>query len=217
MKNQNNKVLQIMDIFSNSFNMSWKIINKIEMIMVFPIVRLLFLFNNIRFPLGGRFYGIPIIQKHRKSTILFDRGLQVRSSRLSNPLGVNHPTVFSTLHPESLLMIGKNFAITGGAICVSENISIGNNVSIGANTTVIDTNFHPLNSIDRRINPQEGLSCPVKIEDDVFIGMNCLILKGVTIGKGSVIGGCSVVTKSIPPFSIAAGNPAKVIKKIHSE
>lgn len=58
------------------------------------------------------------------------------------------------------------------------------------------------------------MSSPIIIEDDVFIGMNCLILKGVTIGARSIIAAGSVVTKSIPSDCIAAGNPAKVIKHL---
>lgn len=53
---------------------------------------------------------------------------------------------------------------------------------------------------------------PVHIEDDVWIGARVCILPGVTIGKGSVIGACAVVSKSIPPYSVAVGNPAKVVK-----
>jgi acetyltransferase-like isoleucine patch superfamily enzyme len=57
-------------------------------------------------------------------------------------------------------------------------------------------------------------SAPVVIEDDVFIGMNCVVLKGVTIGRGSVVGAGSVVCKSLPSYIIAAGNPARVIREL---
>ena len=57
-----------------------------------------------------------------------------------------------------------------------------------------------------------GISSPIVIEDDVFIGVNCIILKGVTIGARSIIAAGSVVTKSIPADCIAGGNPAKVIR-----
>ncbi len=107
--------------------------------------------------------------------------------------------------------------MTGGVICASQKIRIGNNVNIGANTSIVDSDFHPIDPSLRRTQPQQANSFPIVIEDDVFIGMNCLILKGVTIGKGTVIGAGSVVSKNLPPFSIAAGNPAKVIKKINSE
>ena len=54
---------------------------------------------------------------------------------------------------------------------------------------------------------------PVIIEDDVWIGTRVTILKGVTVGKGAIIGACSVVTKDVPPHSIVVGNPAKVVKE----
>jgi acetyltransferase-like isoleucine patch superfamily enzyme len=55
---------------------------------------------------------------------------------------------------------------------------------------------------------------PVVIEEDVWIGTNCMVLKGVTIGRGAVIAAGAVVTKDVPPFTVAAGNPARVIKRI---
>ena len=67
-------------------------------------------------------------------------------------------------------------------------------------------------------HPKENIfdikASPVVIDDDVWIGFNCTILKGVKIGKGSVIAACSVVTKDVPPNVIVAGNPAKIVKSI---
>ena len=57
-------------------------------------------------------------------------------------------------------------------------------------------------------------SAPITIEDDVWIGMDALILKGVTIGKGSIIAPKSVVTKNVPPFTVVGGNPAAIIKQL---
>jgi acetyltransferase-like isoleucine patch superfamily enzyme len=87
---------------------------------------------------------------------------------------------------------------------------------VGANTTIVDTDFHPLDPTERRLRPAEAKTAPIFIEDDVFIGMNCLILKGVRLGQGSVVGAGSVVTKDVPPGSIVAGNPAQVIRRIGS-
>jgi len=78
----------------------------------------------------------------------------------------------------------------------------------------MDTDFHPLDAALRRLEPSRGATRPVVIEDDVFIGVNCLILKGVTIRRGSVIGAGSVVTGSVPPHVVAAGNPARVVREL---
>ena len=57
-------------------------------------------------------------------------------------------------------------------------------------------------------------SAPITICDDAWIGMNCIILKGVTIGEGAIVGAGSVVTKDVPAWTVVAGNPARVVKKI---
>ena len=61
------------------------------------------------------------------------------------------------------------------------------------------------------------MAAPILIEDDAFIGARSIILKGVTIGKGSIIGAGAVVTRNVPEYSIVAGNPAKVIGDVRNE
>jgi acetyltransferase-like isoleucine patch superfamily enzyme len=100
--------------------------------------------------------------------------------------------------------------MTGGCLCADIKISIGNNVAIGANTIVADTDFHSLKIESRLEHSSDGRSEPVTIGDNAFIGMNCLILKGVSIGRGAVIGAGSVVAGDIEGGVIAHGNPAKV-------
>ena len=82
-------------------------------------------------------------------------------------------------------------------------------------TFVYTTDFHSLNKDIRKTSDDlKSRKCaPVIIENDVFIGAHCIILKGVTIGEGSIIGAGSVVTKSVPAGEIWAGNPAHFIRK----
>lgn len=98
--------------------------------------------------------------------------------------------------------------------CV-KSVRIGSHVLIGAGCLITDTNHH---SLDWRIRCLEGdtdkKSAPVVIEDYVFVGAKCIILKGVTIGEKSIIAAGSVVVSDIPANCIAGGNPCKVIKYI---
>jgi acetyltransferase-like isoleucine patch superfamily enzyme len=144
----------------------------------------------------------------------FGPGFSLRSALQSNPLGPNHPVILCTWQPGAVLEIGADFAMTGGAICAARCIRIGERVTVGANCTIIDTDFHPLDPAGRRLRPAEARSAPVTIEDDVFVGMNCLVLKGVTLGRGSVVGAGSVVARDVPPGAIAAGNPARVVREV---
>ena len=111
-----------------------------------------------------------------------------------------------------------------GSLIAAENISIGNDVLIAWGVTVMDHNSHAI-AFSKRSNDavdwQSGKKTwthvktgAVKISDKTWIGFNSIILKGVTIGEGAVIGAGSVVTKDIPAWTIAAGNPARIIREI---
>jgi acetyltransferase-like isoleucine patch superfamily enzyme len=198
------------------FDTPWKITNFLMRWVLYPANRFLFALNGIRWGKGWQLHGMPIIQKHRYSTMRFESGFSLRSSVRSNPLGANHPVILCTWQAGATLEIGADFGMTGGSIVTASRIMIGNRVTVGANTTIVDNDFHPLEVMNRRAMPQNAKMAPVEIEDDVFIGMNCLILKGVSIGHGSIIGAGSVVAKNIPCNVVVAGNPARVIRKINT-
>jgi acetyltransferase-like isoleucine patch superfamily enzyme len=202
-------------MLSQLLDTPWKLSNQVWRWLAYPYIRLIFMLNRIPWGTGWRLHGVPIIQKHRCSIIELGDRLALRSSLRSNPLGPNHPVILCTWQAGAELKIGDDFAMTGGTICAAERIVIGNRVAIGANSTIVDTDFHPLDPQERRLQPQSAKTAPVVIEDDVFIGMNCLILKGVTIGQGSVVGAGSVVTKDVAPFTVVAGNPARAISVQH--
>jgi acetyltransferase-like isoleucine patch superfamily enzyme len=201
-------------MISQARDAPWKVWNELWRWLAYPRVRLLFAMNDIPWDSSWRIHGVPIIQKHRQSLMRFGPGLGLRSSVRSNPLAPNHPVVLATWQEGAHLEIGSNFAMTGGTICAVERIVIGNNVAVGANTTITDADFHAVDSKQRRSESFGGSTAPIVIEDDVFIGMNCLVLKGVRIGQGSVIGAGSVIAADVPPHVIAVGNPARVIREL---
>ena len=192
----------------------WKIWNTLHAWLCLPLVRTKFLLNGIRWAKGGKYFGVPVIQKHRRSEMSLGDGIGLRSSLRSNPLGPNHPVFLTTWQKGAVLKIGRDFAMTGGTLCAAERIEIGDHVTIGANVMVVDSDFHPLDPERRLTHPNDGQTAPVIIEDNVFIGTNSLILKGARIGRGSVIGAGSVVTGNIPAGVIAAGNPARVLRPL---
>ena len=107
------------------------------------------------------------------------------------------------------LTVGRNSRLNGVHIDARERIDIGANVRIAPYSIILDSDFH-----DIKDHFSEGPSAPVIIEDDVWIATRCTILKGVTIGRGAVVAAGAVVTKDVPPYTIVAGVPAKVIKRI---
>lgn len=113
------------------------------------------------------------------------------------------------------IMINDNTVINNHSsiICNSTKIEIGKKCIIGINFQCYDSDFHNISAAGR-MKHEPFLDMPIKIGDNVFIGNNVIILKGVTIGDNSVIGAGSVVTKSCDNNSIIAGNPAVFIKII---
>lgn len=189
----------------------WKARNEVERLLLLPIAALNWRLAGVQIGAGWRCYGLPIIQKHRASELAIGIRASLRSTRRSNPLGPAHPCILSTRRAAAQLTIGDDFGMTGGSIVCDDQIVIGHRVWVGANTVICDTDFHPLQPEARLADPAAGATAPVVIEDDVFIGMQALILKGVTLGAGCVIGAGSVITRDVPAGMIAAGNPARVI------
>ncbi len=113
------------------------------------------------------------------------------------------------------LIIGNNSRIGLGNTIIGP-VQIGNGVNLGQRITISGLNHNYLD-VDNTIASQGVSTLPIVIEDDVWIGANSIILAGVSIGKHSIIGAGSIVTHSVPSFSVAAGNPAKIVKQYDFE
>jgi acetyltransferase-like isoleucine patch superfamily enzyme len=133
-------------------------------------------------------------------------------------MGIGHHTLLRSVNvPVELattagarLTIGADCSINYGvSIGCTELIRIGERCRLGPYVMIVDSAFHEL--LDRSKRPA---SQPVVIEDDVWIGAKASIMPGVTIGRGSVVGTAAVVTKDVPPFSVVAGVPARIVKTL---
>jgi len=158
--------------------------------------------------------GIPYISVNKNCKCIIGGNLKMNNTISSNPIGRNQRCILSVSN-NGVLKIGQNVGISAVAIACMYRITIGNNVMIGGGTCIYDSDYHPLNAYQRITKQNEFIvSDEVIIEDNVFIGANSTILKGVRIGSNSVVGACSVVTKSIPENEIWGGNPAKCLKRL---
>jgi len=85
---------------------------------------------------------------------------------------------------------------------------------VGGNASIVDFDFPPLTPEARAEDINAGAAAPIVIGNDVFVGMEALVLKGVTIGDGAVVGAGAVVTQDVPPRAVVAGNPAQVVRDL---
>lgn len=195
----------------------WKAINELRRYGALPYIRLYFALHGVAWGTGWMVYGAPLIQRHAGSRITIGRGLTMRNWFGSNPLGVHHRSILATWAADAQIVLGDDVGMTGATLVAQTAIRVGNRVFIGANSTVCDTDFHPLRSDERNSDPTAGVSRPIVIDDDVFIGMSALILKGSRIGRGSIIGAGSVVSGDVPPNVVYAGNPAQLVRRLSDE
>jgi acetyltransferase-like isoleucine patch superfamily enzyme len=202
------------------FTYIYKIINhlffyirKLQWIIVF----LKFKLNRFKFFTDFKSYGIPVTSVSISAKVSIGRKFMMNNGILNNKIGRQQPCFFVVVK-KGELTIGENVGISATAIVCWNKIEIGDNVRIGGGTVIYDTDFHSLDFRDRIPLPeiQDNVkTSPVLIEQNVFIGAHCTILKGVTIGQNSIIGACSVVAKNIPANQIWAGNPARFIKNLY--
>ena len=158
--------------------------------------------------------GYPFIFKFRNSELKIGNNCTINSNFFSNFIGLFQRTIIIARYGGKI-NIGNRVGISGATIYAWNDIEIGDNTLIGANTKIMDNDFHPVDVNERlKNNVPDGVGQkPVKIGKNVFIGCNCLILKGTVIGDNCVVGAGSVVSGIFEDNCIIAGNPAKVIKR----
>lgn len=156
-----------------------------------------------------KFKGWTSFFRSTNSRIEIGKNCVFNSSCYTNRIGLNHRCILSSTpasdSERAELIIGNNCGFSGTSLWCFKKIVIGNNVRCGANTLIMDGDAH---FDDWRTSPPK----PIEIKDNVFIGANVVVKKGVTIGENSVIGMNSVVTHDIPANSVAVGTPAKIIR-----
>jgi len=160
---------------------------------------------------GCSFYGKTVFRRAPGSALVIGERCIFRSALWSNQVGVDRPCQISTLRPGALLSVGATCGFSGTVLAAAESIVLGERVVCGANVTITDTDWHGVRPDERRAAPK---SAPVEVGNDVWIGLNVLVLKGVRIGEGSVIAAGSVVTRDVPEGVVAAGSPAVVVRDV---
>ena len=164
--------------------------------------------NNVKLGRGSIFYGTTYFRNLVGSDIIIGSKCTFRSSKTSNWIGVNRPCLISTQGNDSAkIIIGNNCGFTGTIVAAFKEIQLGDNVRCGANTLITDSDWHTN-------DPRTGPAKSIKIGNNVWLGVNAVVLKGGSIGENTVIGANSVVTSNIPANVIAVGNPCRVIKLI---
>jgi len=163
---------------------------------------------------GYRINGLPIIRMGETSICQIGTNLRMNNSTKYNMVGIYKRCSIAVENGASL-KIGNDCGFSGVSIYCGISITIGNNLTCGGNVSIWDTDFHPLSYLERRRYSSDAIrKKPILIGNDVFIGANSIILKGVTIGDRAIIAAGSVVTKSIPSDEIWGGNPAVLIRKL---
>lgn len=140
----------------------------------------------------------------------------VSSWRRSTAATVLAPCRLRTFGPQARIVLGEGCELTGAALTArSTSIELGRRVMMAPNCIIVDSDFHePWPPERRHLDPGMKHDAPVRIGDHVWLGMNAVVLKGVTIGHGSIIGAGSVVTRDIPPLCVAVGAPARVVRRL---
>ena len=170
------------------------------------------LYPRVQLGRNVRFYGPVHLRIAKTALVRIGDNVTFRSSTEHNFVGINRP-VSIYVGEQATLDIGASCGFSGTALYASTRISIGACCNIGGNVGIWDTDFHPLDVTARRAHDVSQIaSAPIRIDDDVFVGANSMLLKGTTIGARSIVGAGAVVTRAIPADQIWAGNPARYIR-----
>lgn len=167
--------------------------------------------------------GVPVIFNKGGATLKIGNHVTIKSSFLSNLVGLYSRTIIVTRAPGAVIEIGDNVGISGATIYARKGIYIGENTCVGGNCKILDNDFHPIDVEERLrlLNDIHGGDAvdliptrEIHIGKNCFLGCNSIILKGTVLGDGCVVGAGAVVSGKFEDNCVIAGNPARVIKKL---
>ena len=178
--------------------------------------------SKVRFGKNLLLKGCPFIYNKKGAELTIGNNVTVKSSFLSNLVGLYSRTIIVTRAPGAYIRIGDNVGMSGVTIYARKGIEIGENTAIGGNTKILDNDFHPIEAetrnkllMDKNGGDSDLIPAkPIKIGKNCFIGCNAIILKGTELGDGCVVGAGAVVSGKFEPDSVSVGNPARCIRKV---
>lgn len=174
--------------------------------------------RNLKFTFANRYRYLKVKNKLARcgKDVYIDKNVElmrfIQNISIADNVVIKEGAKLCACNEQASIHIGKNTTIGYYTFLISSSsIVIGDDCLIAPFVYIITDN-HTIEK-SRKINEQENVSEPIKIGNDVWIGAKATILKGVTIGDGAVIGTNAVVTSDVPPYTIVAGIPAKIIRE----
>ncbi len=164
--------------------------------------------------------GVPVVYNTKGARLKLGNHCVIKSSFLSNLIGLYSRTIIVTRAPGASVVIGDHVGISGATIYARSHIEIGDHTAIGGNCKILDNDFHPIETEERiklldDVHGGDSIaipSKPIKIGKNCFIGCNTIILKGTELGDGCIVGAGAVVSGKFAAGSVIVGNPARVIR-----
>lgn len=177
--------------------------------------KLVMLLTKVRIGKNVQLKGVPVIFNKAGAKLKIGNNVTVKSSFLSNLVGLYSRTIIVTRVSGAKIEIGDNVGVSGATIYARKEILIGEGTMIGGNAKILDNDFHPIELEARLANDTRKIGTrAVHIGKNCFIGCNALILKGVELGDGCVVGAGAVVSGKFPANCVIAGNPGRVIRRL---
>jgi len=171
--------------------------------------------QRVKYGKGLILKGLPVIFNKKGATLSIGEDCVIKSSFLSNLVGLYSRTIILTRTPEAFVKIGNRVGISGATIYARSGIEIGDYTNIGGNVKILDNDFHPVESEARMLDDKNQIgAAPIYIGRNCFIGCNVIILKGSNLGDNCVVGAGAVVSGTFESGCVIAGNPARTIKRI---
>lgn len=179
--------------------------------------------TKVEYGTGLLLKGIPFIFNKHGARLRIGDHVTIKSSFLSNLVGLYSRTIIVTRTPEAEISIGNNVGISGAVIYARKGVYIGDNTCIGGNCKILDNDFHPIEWEKRNDllaeahGPEDNEWIPAKpiyIGRNCFIGCNTILLKGTVLGDGCVVGAGAVVSGTFEENCVIAGNPGRVIRRM---